>query len=189
MEKKQLKHRTISRGFTLLEMLVVILIIGISLCWGIIKTATFIESYRLHYATEKVLDLLNIARQQAILHSTVLALNLDQQPWQAYCFMPNFLDHDPRWQPNCDLKIIQQKISNTPLSHPLQLQIDQQTKTIRSVDTSSAQQTPLTFTIIFYPDGQITPFQLILSSKHHPKKYHIVGETDGGIRILEGEIS
>lgn len=67
---------TINRGFTLIEILIVIVIIGITVGFALIAYGDFGESRRLLFSAEQLVNTLRLAQQQALLESSTLGLNI-----------------------------------------------------------------------------------------------------------------
>ena len=152
------------RGFTLIELLVVILIIGISLTWVTLKTSGVIENYRLRHSAEKAAAALNLTRQQAVLQSTVLGIKIINQHLQLYRFIPNDINNPStgNWQ----LEPQQGSIANVELPKTARITLN-----------------PTSLPITFYPNGQISAFQLELTDTRKKISYQVQGEMNGKIKV------
>lgn len=75
-----------NRGFTLIEILVVIVIIGITVGFALIAFGDFGESKRMLFAAEQLENTLQLAQQQAILESSTLGLRIDNTSYQILKF-------------------------------------------------------------------------------------------------------
>lgn len=75
-----------NKGFTLIEILVVIIIIGITLGFALIAFGDFGSSKRIIYAGEQVANTLRLAQQQAIFENSTLGLKINNQSYQILRF-------------------------------------------------------------------------------------------------------
>lgn len=71
-----------NQGFTLIEIMIVIVIIGITVGFALIAFGDFGESKRVLFAAEQLLNTLRLAQQQAILETSTLGLRLDNSSYQ-----------------------------------------------------------------------------------------------------------
>jgi general secretion pathway protein H len=77
---------SVNKGFTLIEILVVIVIIGITVGFSLIAFGDFGESKRIIFAAEQLENTLLLAQQQAILESSTLGLYVDNKSYQILKF-------------------------------------------------------------------------------------------------------
>jgi general secretion pathway protein H len=73
-----------SRGFTLTEILVVILIISITFGFALMAFGDFGKSREIKMATEQFANMIKLIQQQAILESSTLGLNIQKNAYKAY---------------------------------------------------------------------------------------------------------
>lgn len=76
----------VNKGFTLIEILVVIVIIGITLGFALIAFGDFGASKKIIYAGEQVENTLRLAQQQAILENSTLGMKIDNNSYQILRF-------------------------------------------------------------------------------------------------------
>lgn len=74
------------RGFTLVEILIVIIIIGITIGFALIAFGDFGESRRILFSAEQLVNTLKLAQQQAILETSTLGLRIDNNSYQILKF-------------------------------------------------------------------------------------------------------
>ena len=80
--RKSVTGMNINKGFTLIEILVVIVIIGITLGFALIAFGDFGASKNILYAAEQVENTLKLAEQQAIFENSTLGMKIDNQSYQ-----------------------------------------------------------------------------------------------------------
>jgi general secretion pathway protein H len=71
-----------NKGFTLIEIMIVIVIIGITVGFALISFGDFGESRRILFAAEQLMHTMRLAQQQAILESATLGLRIDNTGYQ-----------------------------------------------------------------------------------------------------------
>ncbi len=76
----------INKGFTLIEILVVIVIIGITLGFALIAFGDFGQNKKIIYAGEQLENTLRLAQQQAILENSTLGLKINNTSYQILKF-------------------------------------------------------------------------------------------------------
>ena len=76
----------INRGFTLIEILIVIVIIGITVGFALIAFGDFGQNRRLQFSAEQLSNTLRLAQQQALLETTTLGLRIDNISYQILKF-------------------------------------------------------------------------------------------------------
>ena len=92
--QKSVTGMTVNRGFTLIEILIVIVIIGITVGFAVIAFGDFGESKRLLFSADQLSNTLKLAQQQAILDSSTLGLRIDNTSYQILKFQ-----NSSEWQP------------------------------------------------------------------------------------------
>src|SRR6478752_6140292 len=86
-----------SKGFTLIEMLIVIVIIGITIGFALLSFGDFGASKGILFAAEQLEHTLTLAQQQALLENTTLGLRIDNNSYQILKF-----DESSNWKPISD---------------------------------------------------------------------------------------
>ncbi|CAM2799419.1 type II secretion system minor pseudopilin GspH [Legionella worsleiensis] len=77
---------TTNRGFTLIEILIVIVILGITAGFALISFGDFGESKRIRFAAEQMANAIRLAQHQAILESSTMGLRIDSRSYQILKF-------------------------------------------------------------------------------------------------------
>ena len=75
------------KGFTLIEILIVIVIIGITIGFALIAFGDFGEGKRIRFAAEQLINTIKLSQQKAILESSTLGLKVDQSSYRVFKFI------------------------------------------------------------------------------------------------------
>lgn len=81
-------------GFTLIEILIVLVIIGITFGFALISFGDFGEGRRVLFAAEQLVNTLQLAQQQAILETSTLGLRINNESYQILQ-----LQNNSQWKP------------------------------------------------------------------------------------------
>ena len=154
------------RGFTLIEVLVVLVIIGITLGFALLSFGDFGSSRRILTTAESTLTVFKNIRQQAMLESATYGLKMTSQGYQILRFSSAH-----HWQPASSPFLI--KPQPFPQHAIVQFKSDQKN------------QTPA---VIFFSTGEITPFRLTFGTTQKPYLFQIIGETNGHL-MLKSELA
>ncbi|HAU0871584.1 TPA: prepilin-type N-terminal cleavage/methylation domain-containing protein [Legionella pneumophila] len=138
--RKLVTGMTTHKGFTLIEILIVIVIIGITLGFALIAFGDFGESRRIQFSAEQLANTLSLAQQQAILESSTLGLKIDNTSYQILKFQDQ-----AGWNPISNKGIF--KLYNFPKNVVISLKTNQ--KHTRGYPA-----------IIIAPSGDMTPFTI-----------------------------
>lgn len=153
-----------SRGFTLIEVLVVLTIIGITLGFALLSFGDFGASRRMTADVEQFKQFIALVQQQSILESTPYGINIKSNGYAVLRFKP-----PARWEAVPATPLFKGKTFPTGLL----VQLDNPTSKIQSM-------------IILHPSGNISPFRLLFQSTKSSKKLILIGEYNGNLRI-EGQ--
>jgi general secretion pathway protein H len=80
--------KAVHQGFTLIEILIVLVIMGITVSFAIIAFGDFGAGRRIEFAAEQFANTLKLAQQQAILLGSTLGMRVDNQGYQIMMFHP-----------------------------------------------------------------------------------------------------
>lgn len=146
------------RGFTLIEILVVILIISITLGFAMLAFGDFGEKRSIVTAAQQFANYVTLVRQEAILESTTLGIHVNQDGYDAMRFKePN------TWQP------MSQHIFHHK-NFPKRTIIHFKTKTNNP-------------SIIVNASGDMTAFELSFGSARASAMATVMGKSDGYITV------
>lgn len=154
-----------NKGFTLIEILIVIVIIGITLGFALMSFGDFGEGRRVLTSAEQLVNTLKLGQQQAILETSTLGLRIDNKSYQ-------LLKYQNQWVP----------FSNKGIFKPTQLPKN----TLVNLKTSS--NPPIgTPAIIINPSGDMTPFVLTMGTANEPVIVTITGLHNGSLLLSQGQ--
>lgn len=154
---------TINRGFTLIEILIVIVIIGITVGFALIAFGDFGASRRILFSAEQLANTLKLAQQQAILENSTLGLRIDNTSYQILRFQDS-----SNWEPISNKGIF--KINYFPKN------------TVITLKTSNKplQDSPA---IIINSSGDMTPFTLDFGTNKETMMTVLIGNHDGSLHF------
>jgi general secretion pathway protein H len=149
------------KGFTLIEVLVVLVIIGITISFALLSFGDFGRSRRILSATENTLTEFKNIRQQAMLESVTYGLNITHNGYKILRL------HPPQdWRPASSSFLVK--------PHPFPEQ------TVMQFDSQQKNQKPQ---IIFFSTGEITPFRISFGTTEAPYLFQIIGEANGHLTL------
>jgi general secretion pathway protein H len=151
------------KGFTLIEILIVLVIIGITIGFALIAFGDFGESKRIRFAAEQLLNTIKLSQQKAILESSTLGIKLDKSSYQVLKFVNN-----KEWKPISNQGIF--KIHYLPSQTVIHLK----------TNGNSEHNYP---DIVLMPSGDMTPFALDFGSIREKSIAQIIGSYDGDLEL------
>jgi len=150
-------------GFTLLELLVVLVLVGIILSFAVVSLRAPGPAALVDEEARRLQALLRLASDEAVLRSRTYGVRLRAD---GYTFVAR--DED-RWRTIDDPPLENRRLESPVRMRPPGAEGD------RRADTHPQ--------LWLFPDGQITPFQLELSAG--PLRRRLVGAQNGEIRVEE----
>jgi len=160
------RHRR-AAGFTLLELLTVILIIGIIVSFAGLSVGVH-GSRVVQDEAERLQGLIRIAGEEAVLQGRELALEFDRH---AYRFL--MLAPDGQWLPPEQEKMLRER----PL--PETLRMDLLVEGVRA-NYEDPEKLPR---VLMLSSGELTPFELNLSMEDEEESYRLVGQINGKLTL------
>lgn len=149
-----------SNGFTLIEILVVVLIIGITIGFALLAFGDFGNKRRIIMSAEHFMSYLELVEHQAILETSTFGVSLNQNGYQVFRFQA-----PSTWQTIPSRSIFR------PRYFP-------ENAMIRLEQTASKKGQPQ---IIIHSSGEITPFQLRFGLEKQPDIAIVKGNENGTI--------
>jgi len=154
----------INKGFTLLEILIVIVITGITLTFAVLAFGDFGQSKKIKFSAQQFVNLLDLASQQAILEPAVFGVKINNKGYVFYRL-------------NFEKKLSWQKITRHKVFYPHQFpKLTQIAFKTKFRNNSSEPQ------IIINSTGNMTPFNLEFSQQSGGKIIQIQANANGTIK-------
>lgn len=157
-------------GFSLIEILVVLIIIGIVVSFALLAAGNFGQDRKVKAFAEQITHTLILLEQQAVLEPSILGVHVSDNKIVYYRYVSDE-QHHAQWQ----------EIQNERLlkaMHLSQVKINI-TETKSSGLASGKSVSPQ---IIFFPSGEFTPFTLELRADD--VYWRIEGKQQGSIKLL-----
>ncbi|MGQ3889532.1 type II secretion system minor pseudopilin GspH [Legionella sp. CNM-1927-20] len=149
------------RGFTLIEILVVILIIGIIASVALFAFGDFGTSRRIKLTAEQFSAYLKLVQQRAILEMVTLGVTVNNEGYETYRYSNN------SWQPMPKNSLIFHRFFPKDTVITLQNQLKNNTGP----------------TIIVTPSGSMTEFKLIFGTPSQPSIITLTGKHNGVLTL------
>lgn len=154
-------NKQYQQGFTLIEILVVILIVGITLGFALLSFGDFGGQRRIIMAAEQFVNDVKLAQQQAILGTDTLGIHINQTHYEVMRFKA-----PKHWQAVANGFFHPQKFPKNAVVHL-------ENKGILSGEPQ----------IIINASGDMTPFKLIFRSLNKIDVVEVVGEHNGDVMV------
>ncbi len=167
-----MQPRLPQRGFTLLELLVVVVIIAILFATALLSTSFTSVERKLEEEARRFAALISYAREEAILQTRDLGMQIEEGEYR-------FLVLDSltgRWV-NADFDEIL-RTRKLPESMEVNLWIEGAGFELGDPDAEETDPGELPQVFIL-SSGEVSPFELILSSEHSPVRVTVTAELDG----------
>lgn len=164
-------------GFTLIEIMIVIFIIGIAATFAVLNLGNITHARRIEEVAKELALLLPAAETQAILQPAVIGVRITDNDYQFFQFV---IDNNTRV---ASWKLIQRDrlLQTRPIAPDVAVTLANQEKSNLIPEEEQATQPQL----IFLPSGDITPFNIIIGGKDEPAKYQLVGAANGEIKLIK----
>lgn len=154
-----------NKGFTLTEILIVIVIIGLILGFASLAFGDFGKSKRLLFAVEHLQNTLELAQQQAILNTSTYGLQINNNSYQILKF-----NNQSQWVPASVKGVFKTYYFPSDTLVTLQSALS---------PSSSAPE------IILSPTGQMTPFTLTFGTPQEKEVALLIGQVNGDLQVTK----
>ena len=158
-------------GFTLLELLVVLVIVGITLSFAVLSLGLRSDKDIVLEESRRLTALMQLASEEAVIQGRELAMQLDGE---SYRFL--LLDNKNRWQVIEADEVLRER------SLPDGLQAELVVEGIGKTPASSSGRL-----VYFYSSGEVSPFQLSLQDSQRKYLFYVSGDAQGLIQHVEDE--
>ncbi|MDX1823774.1 MAG: type II secretion system minor pseudopilin GspH, partial [Thiohalomonadales bacterium] len=152
------RHQT---GFTLLEILVVLILIGIILSVAVLSTGGGKER-ELEQEVQRMVSLMQLAKEEAVLNRVELAIKFSPN---AYEFLRQ---ENNDWVPYTDHRIFRPR--NLGEEYELRLLQDGISVSLQEKDAAR---------IMLLSSGEMTPFELYVGLFNSEQRFHLIGNALG----------
>ena len=152
-----------NQGFTLIEIMIVLVIVGITFGFALIAFGDFGEGRRIQFAAEQLVNNLKLAQQQAILENSTLGLHIDNVSYQLLQLKPPSV-----WQPLSSKGV--SKVNFFPKNTIISLK----------TESHSLAKAP---EIIINSSGDMTPFVLTFGTRKESKITVLNGYRNGNLQF------
>jgi general secretion pathway protein H len=143
-------------GFTLIEILVVLVIIGIVLTIGVTMYGGFSTQSKVKFAAETLAQTIEVTAEQAVLQASVLGLYVDQQGYRLLRYQQG------RWR----------VVKSSALSRPKAFKADFDIQFKPAIkNTEKKSRTPQ---CVFGPSGTMTALQITIRDKNNKQVAYVV---------------
>jgi general secretion pathway protein H len=170
--------RRLASGFTLLEVLVVVVIIGIITTMAVVSVRVLGGDHEMDQEARRLQAVLMQARDDAMLEGRDVGLRLDEQGY-------DFLRYDSRsetWLLEAEDPLLRER--RLPEGLRASLLIEQRDVKLKSRGSGSADQ-PLLPQVVVMASGDLLPFDVLLQRDGTEERRIVTGRVDGSIEILD----
>lgn len=167
-------------GFTLLEVLVVVIIIGIITSMAVVSTRVLGGDHEMDREARRLQAVLGQAREDAVLEGRDVGLRIDAM---GYDFM-RYDGRYERWEMVTEDPLLRERLFPDGLSAGLWLESRRVQLLARS---QPDERTPPAPQVLVLASGDIVPFEIRLERAGTEETRAIAGSADGRIDILTGD--
>ena len=161
-----------ARGFTLLEVLVVMLIIGVLVSFAVLSISRGDTSVQ--DETQRLAALIRLAGQEAVSQGQEFAVEFDSTGYA-------FLSFDgEKWQPIADDELLRPRSLPQELVIDIELEGERLTLAGQSPEEEEKATLPRLFLL---SSGEMSPFDLTVHKSGAGGAYHIIGTARGDLHV------
>ncbi len=157
--------RCVSGGFTLIEVMVVVVLIGILMNFAVLSMRSHSPADQLNEESRRLKSLIQIASEEALLRSSFIGVDITET---GYAFLRL---EEELWQPIDDTLFRSREL-------PEEVRIK-----ITTAQPSGDDEEKRTPEIILLNSGEITPFDLKISSIHIDDYFRLSGDETGELTL------
>lgn len=165
-----------SRGFTLVEILVVVVIMAVLVSLAVLSMGVTGRDAGLDEETRRIQGLMSLLHERALLEGRDFGMRLEPAAYEFVVYDP-FKD---QWQPMSQDHEFRRRDLQKGLS--FQLQLDSQSVVLKAVDkTFSSSQAPQAPQLAIAASGEGTPFRLTLTRDQTKASATVIGDALGKV--------
>jgi general secretion pathway protein H len=166
-----------SRGFTLLEILVVVVIIAVMTTVGMLSMGSLGQDREIDGELDRYTDTLAAALEQAQLEGRDYGVHYGPAAYEIIVYAPE----RQRWEPVLDDRLFEQH----KLPDGVEFRVEIEGRSLRLGMEKPTE--PLAPQVVLFASGDVTPYRLQLVRQGVERKFTIVGAPDGTMEILRPE--
>ena len=164
---KSLKLRT---GFTIIELLVVLVIIGIMMSFAVLSVTTGDPPNSPKFIIKRLKTLMDLTSEEAILQSKEIGIEFSTSRYRFYLWKAD------KWQTMTEDKIFRPR--EIPEILDIELHLDGQNIILEEKEGKEPQPQ-----IAFLSTGELIPFELYFTDKKTDESWHFSGMPNGQIKV------
>ena len=167
-------------GFTLLELLVVVVIIGIVTSMAVISVHVLGGDHEMDQEASRLRAVLIQVREDAMLQGQDVGLRIDARGY-------DFLRYDTRnerWLIVSDDPLLRERVLPDGLVAALRMESRDVKLPVRAAPTGTDQYTPQ---VVVQASGDLVPFEVILSRDGTEESRRITGAVDGSVSVQKND--
>jgi len=167
-------------GFTLLELLVVVVIIGIVTSMAVISVHVLGGDHEMDQEAARLRAVLLQVREDAMLQGQDVGLRIDARGY-------DFLRYDTRnerWLLVSDDPLLRERVLPDGLVAALMIESRDVKLPVRAAPTGTEQYAPQ---VVVQASGDLVPFEVILTRDGTEESRHITGTVDGSVSVLKND--
>lgn len=170
-------------GFTLIEIMVVLLIISIAATFTVLSLTDFLGSRRAETLANELYNKIRTAQEQAILQPVVMGLTITNNQYLFAHYLIDQNNQSGKWQTIDRDQIF--KPQAIPSDVVIRLKVQDNPIDLGNTNKSDTQKT--TPQLIFLPSGDSAAFSITIGTEKDPTKFTITGKNNGAIRLQENK--
>ena len=167
-------------GFTLLELLVVVVIIGIVTSMAVISVRVLGGDHEMDQEASRLRAVIIQAREDAMLQGQDVGLRVDARGY-------DFLRYDTRnerWLIVSDDPLLRERVLPDGLVAALTMESQDVKLPVRAAPTGTEQYTPQ---VVVQASGDLVPFEVILTRDGTEELRRITGNIDGAVSVQKND--
>lgn len=169
--------RRFARGFSLLELLVVIVILSVIAATAVISIGALGSDEEIDRESRRLTALLQLATEEALFQGRDLGLYVEEDRYQFLVY-----SRDSRlWSATTGDRSFRERAMPEGLF--LSLVVEDQDIKLETVDDVDEIQPQ----VAVFSSGEMTPFELYIEREFSDVRYVIIGKADGAIELIAGD--